>query len=190
MVIIKKENEEGEFIMEDQVPMPNFIPHPKDWADSLPDLKRRNADLDKRDSLSWANQSPYTSRIHTYDKDFLRDFGVSVSPEQAVELRRYQTSGYSYSEYLKQKGVQVSVVTTLPSVLKRQEAGNHYKDGTIQPIEFITSNNLSFVIGNIIKYAYRADKKGGAEDLRKCLHYCQIELETKYGIRSEVKYEH
>ena len=122
-----------------QMDTSKFIPHPKDWADSLPDLKRRNADLDKRDNLSWSKESPY--------KDIL------------------------------------------PSALKRQEAGSHYKDGTIQPIEFITSNNLSFVIGNIIKYAYRADKKGGQEDLKKCLHYCQIELETKYGVRSEVKYQ-
>lgn len=140
MVIIKKENEKGEFIMEDQPPSGfDLTPLYGKWGKDLPDLQRRNADLDQNDNRSWANVSPY--------KD------------------------------------------VLPSVLKRQEAGNHYKDGTIQPIEFITSNNLSFVVGNIIKYAYRADKKGGAEDLKKCLHYCQIELETKYGIRSEVKYQ-
>lgn len=74
------------------------------------------------------------------------------------------------------------------SQLKRQEHGSHYKDGAIQPLEFILANNLSFVIGNAIKYLFRADKKGGAEDLRKSIHYCQIELETRYGIKSKVEY--
>ena len=119
----------------------NFrVPHPKDWSASLPELKRRNADLDQQDNRSWANASPY--------KDIF------------------------------------------PSVLKHQIGGsNHYKDGAIQPITFITANNLSFTIGNVIKYTYRAEKKGGAEDIKKAIHYCQIELETKYGIRSEVKYQ-
>ena len=38
----------------------NFhVPHPKDWSASLPELKRRNADLDQQDNRSWANASPY-----------------------------------------------------------------------------------------------------------------------------------
>lgn len=66
---------------------------------------------------------------------------------------------------------------------------NHYKDTEIQPIEFIAKNDLSFIVGNCIKYVVRAKKKGGAEDIKKAMHYLQLELELKYGIRSEVKYQ-
>lgn len=63
--------------------------------------------------------------------------------------------------------------------LNRQVGGNHYKDMSIQPIEFIMANNLSFPVGNIIKYACRFDKKGQAkEDLEKVIHYAQILLES------------
>jgi len=33
----------------------------------------------------------------------------------------------------------------------KQIGGNHYKDFTIQPYEFISKNNLSFFQGNVIK---------------------------------------
>ena len=38
------------------------------------------------------------------------------------------------------------------SALDRQVQGSYYKSLKIQPIEFITANNLSFFQGNVIKY--------------------------------------
>jgi hypothetical protein len=65
------------------------------------------------------------------------------------------------------------------NALKRQIGGNHYKDMAIQPIEFILANDLSFCVGNIIKYACRYDKKGQAvQDLDKVIHYAQILKES------------
>ena len=64
--------------------------------------------------------------------------------------------------------------------LDRQVGGNHYKnDFTIQPIEFITANKLSFIQGSIIKYVCRFDKKNGNEDLDKVIHYCELLKELK-----------
>jgi len=75
------------------------------------------------------------------------------------------------------------------SALDHQVGGSgHYKDTEIQPIEFIAKNNLSFIVGNCIKYVVRAEKKGGSEDIRKAIHYLQLELELKYGVRSEIEY--
>ena len=45
------------------------------------------------------------------------------------------------------------------SALDRQVQGNYYKSLKIQPIEFITANNLSFFQGNVIKYVCRYNKK-------------------------------
>lgn len=58
----------------------------------------------------------------------------------------------------------------------RQEGGDHYKL-KIQPFHFIMENNLNFFQGNVIKYVVRYQKKGGSEDLKKIIHYCELELE-------------
>jgi len=59
----------------------------------------------------------------------------------------------------------------------RQEGGDHYQKHKIQPYEFITANNLSYFQGNVIKYVVRYKDKNGIEDLRKIIHYCELEIE-------------
>ena len=58
----------------------------------------------------------------------------------------------------------------------KQVGGSHYKNFTIQPYEFISKNDLSFFQGNVIKYVCRYKRKGGVEDIKKIIHYCQLEL--------------
>ena len=58
----------------------------------------------------------------------------------------------------------------------RQVGGSHYQSFSIQPYEFISKNDLSFFQGNVIKYVCRYKRKGGAEDIKKIIHYCQLEL--------------
>jgi hypothetical protein len=67
------------------------------------------------------------------------------------------------------------------TALAKQEGGNHYKDMAIQPVEFITANNLGFLEGNVVKYICRHHAKNGAEDIKKAIHYCELLLQTKYG---------
>jgi len=62
-----------------------------------------------------------------------------------------------------------------------QEGGSHYKFMKIQPIEYTVANNLGFIEGNIIKYISRHQKKNGAEDIKKIIHYCKLLLSLKYG---------
>jgi hypothetical protein len=73
------------------------------------------------------------------------------------------------------------------SALDHQEGGGHYVRFKIQPIEFITANNLGFIEGNIIKYAARHRLKNKAEDVKKVIHYAQLLLELEYGICPDVK---
>ena len=56
----------------------------------------------------------------------------------------------------------------------------HYKDKPMQPWDFIVSNGLGFLEGNIVKYISRWRDKGGVDDLRKAKHYLEklIELEV------------
>ena len=65
----------------------------------------------------------------------------------------------------------------MKSALELQIGGNHYKDMVIQPVEFITANNLGFIEGCIIKYLCRYKVKGGVRDLQKAQHFLNILLE-------------
>ena len=68
------------------------------------------------------------------------------------------------------------------SALDRQEQGSHYRNATIQAIEFITAHKLDFIDGNIVKYAVR--KKDGETDVeryKKIKHYAELALELKCG---------
>jgi hypothetical protein len=57
---------------------------------------------------------------------------------------------------------------------KKQVGGKHYIKYKIQPIEFITQNNIPFIEGNVIKYLLRYKDKNGIQDLDKCIHYIEL----------------
>ena len=62
-----------------------------------------------------------------------------------------------------------------------QVGGDHYKDMTIQPSEFINKNKMQFAEGNAIKYICRHQKKGGKQDLEKAKQYIDMIIERDYG---------
>lgn len=71
-----------------------------------------------------------------------------------------------------------------------QVAGNHYKGKRIQPVEYVSANNLNFLEGCIIKRITRwRDKPAGKrfEDLEKIKHEVDllIAMELKYGVTPE-----
>lgn len=56
----------------------------------------------------------------------------------------------------------------------------HYTDGKIEVIDFIDDKNLSYCLGNSVKYIARAGKKDPKkkiEDLRKAAWYLNHEIE-------------
>lgn len=67
------------------------------------------------------------------------------------------------------------------SALNKQEGGSHYKDMAIQPVEFITKNNIAFLEANVIKYVCRHKNKNGIQDLDKAIHYLELAKELYYG---------
>jgi len=64
--------------------------------------------------------------------------------------------------------------------LTNQVGGSHYKRYAIQPIEYTVANGLSYLAGNVVKYVTRYKDKGGAEDIRKAIHYLELILEFEY----------
>lgn len=59
-----------------------------------------------------------------------------------------------------------------------QIGGDHYKSKAIQPWDFIVTNNLGYLEGNIVKYVSRWKEKGGVHDLKKAQHYLEKLIET------------
>jgi hypothetical protein len=59
-----------------------------------------------------------------------------------------------------------------------QVSGDHYKSKAIQPWDYIVSNNLGYLEGNIVKYVSRYKEKGTPRaDLLKARHYLDKLLE-------------
>ena len=67
------------------------------------------------------------------------------------------------------------------SALDKQIGGKHYKKFKIQPIQYITANNIPYIEGNIIKYISRWRDKGGIDDLDKVIHYVELLKEMEVG---------
>jgi hypothetical protein len=70
------------------------------------------------------------------------------------------------------------------SALSVQVGGSHYKDSSIQPVQYIQANDLGFLEGCIVKRVSRHDKPTGKgrEDLEKVIHEAQLLLELQYGV--------
>ena len=67
------------------------------------------------------------------------------------------------------------------SALDVQISGDHYKSMKIQPVEFITANNIPFLEGNVIKYVCRHMSKNGLSDIDKAIHYLELIKELRYN---------
>ena len=62
--------------------------------------------------------------------------------------------------------------------MRQQIGGTHYSNLAIEPIDFITANNLGFCEGNVIKYISRWKAKNGVEDLKKARWYIDFLIES------------
>lgn len=73
----------------------------------------------------------------------------------------------------------VTIDTSMPLPANTvQVGGDHYKKNAIQPWDYITSNQLGYLEGNIVKYVSRWKDKGGRQDLEKAKHYLDKLLEV------------
>ena len=59
----------------------------------------------------------------------------------------------------------------------KQVGGDHYKNCTIQPVVYIESNKLGFLMGNVVKYVTRYSVNSNVQDLEKAKHYIELQLQ-------------
>ena len=68
------------------------------------------------------------------------------------------------------------------SALESQEGGQHYKDMAIQPVVYITANDIPYCEGNVIKYVSRWRNKDGVNDLLKAKHYIELLIDLQSSV--------
>lgn len=59
----------------------------------------------------------------------------------------------------------------------------HYTQHKVECIEVV--ENMSFILGNVIKYVWRADLKGGLQDLEKAKWYLEREIANRKRVAVE-----
>jgi len=69
------------------------------------------------------------------------------------------------------------------SALDKQIGGGHYREGGIQPVQYIEANGLGFLEGCVIKRLTRHAREGGkgAQDIDKAIHELQLLRQLRYG---------
>ncbi len=63
----------------------------------------------------------------------------------------------------------------------KQVGGRHYKNLAIEPERYAAENDLGWHEGEVVKYITRHASKGGAVDIRKAMHVCEMILHHRYG---------
>jgi hypothetical protein len=75
------------------------------------------------------------------------------------------------------------IVADVNQAIAQHDAVNHpahYKAGGIETIDYIEAKELSYHLGNVIKYVSRADHKGQKlEDLKKAQWYLSRAIENE-----------
>lgn len=69
------------------------------------------------------------------------------------------------------------------SALDTQVGGNHYREGGIQPIQYIEANSLQFLEASVVKRVTRHNRATGKgrQDIEKAIHELQLLLELRYA---------
>lgn len=118
----------------------------------------------------------YISQIG--DALFVDSLGrIQIYSKNSLELRSGKTQ------------LDLSIDQVQSTALSKQVGGDHYKNFAIQPVKFITANNLGYIEGNVIKYLCRHEHKNGRKDLEKAIHYIEMLMDLKYPIHPEAEGE-
>jgi len=121
------------------------------------------------------------SKLQTDDQFMYQNASTTDAMQASYEnqlLDGYDQVNRDYSD-VRIRDTDTVDLTTKP--LSQQIGGDHYRQGSIQPIEYIHANGMDFFSGNVVKYITRWKYKNGLEDLKKAKHYVELLMEQEYG---------
>jgi len=121
------------------------------------------------------------SKLQTDDQFMYQNASTTDAMQASYEnqlLDGYDQVNRDYSD-VRIRDTDTVDLTAKP--LSQQIGGDHYRQGSIQPIEYIHANSMDFFSGNVVKYITRWKYKNGLEDLKKAKHYVELLMEQEYG---------
>ena len=104
-------------------------------------------------------------------------FGNQLPLFPEIEPKVTPQEDEAFEELSKAQKDYIKAIGTDP--LDLQVGGDHYKSLAIQPIEYITKNNLPYCEANVVKYISRWREKGGKKDLEKAKHYIDLLIQLE-----------
>ena len=145
-----------------------------------PDLKYQDCDLYvvRSNDPEW----PVTLRVRYIGTDNYGSLRVRNNstgatksfPEDWLSRTLTQAAVNKAHEFVKEPETVQLHGTGSSDPLSYQVGGNHYNLMAIQPITFITKNNIPYCEANVIKYVCRHANKNGVEDLKKARQYLDM----------------
>ena len=112
------------------------------------------------------NKDWKTVTLSTSDKPLSQT--ITMMQDDLTKLTDEQLERMAHN--LGKPRIRMQTAEPVKSALDVQVGGGHYKNYAIQPVEFITKNNIGFLEGSIIKRVVRWRDKNGIEDLNKIKH--------------------
>ena len=103
--------------------------------------------------------------------------------QQKANLEKYllDVIGYTYKmvEEIQETGLLDPALQPYPPIDNNPVSPQHYQQGNIQVLDFITDQKFSYLEGNIVKYICRYKTKNGLEDLEKADYYLSRLIELQ-----------
>jgi len=124
------------------------------------DERERNESQKQREQRAHGLDERYSSK-EGFGRDDQKDIKGIVKSSKPCQQWDAQTQSYVFVD-----GVYEDEEVTNPKHYDKVGFG-------IQPLEYITANELDFLEGNIIKYVSRYPHKGGVNDLLKARTYLE-----------------
>ena len=137
------------------------------------DERERKESQKQREQRSHGLDERYSSK-EGFRRDDQKDIKSIVKSSKPCQQWDAQTQSYVFVDGVTERNLYEDDEVTNPK---------HYdKVGfAIQPIEYITKNELDFLEGNVIKYVSRYQHKGGVNDLLKARTYIDFLIEREKG---------
>ena len=103
--------------------------------------------------------------------------------QQKANLEKYllDVIGYTYKmvEKIQETGLLDPALQPYPPIDNNPVSPQHYQQGNIQVLDFITDQKFTYLEGNIVKYICRYKTKNGLEDLEKAEYYLSELIELQ-----------
>lgn len=147
-------------------------------AEQVRAYQAKNPDASAMKVAKACNTNPaYVYAIRASDKG-----KAAKTPKQGWKMVHMSTSNGSIERQMEAERIFELTKGRDRITMEEPQADNvnhpaHYKVGGIETIDFIEAKNLSYHLGNVVKYIARADSKGNREeDLLKARWYLNREI--------------